>query len=89
VTSTLRTLLYQNHATAKRLAMVTATTVPCAPIGTAHTNNTTKRDSRMTNRALKPVSMCRDEKTMRTQYRGDPHDARSSSEVSRTPRKRS
>jgi hypothetical protein len=54
VTSTDRTLLYQNQATAKRFATETATTVPWAPIGTAHTSSRTKIASNRTNLALKP-----------------------------------
>ena len=53
VTSTDRTKLYQNQATAAKFATATATTVLWAPIGTAATNNKTKMDSRKTNLALK------------------------------------
>ena len=55
VISTDRTKLYQNQATSKRLTSDTATTVPCAPIGTAATIKTTKITSKRMNRILKPV----------------------------------
>lgn len=55
VISTDRTKLYQNQATSKRLTSDTATTVPCAPIGTAATIKTTKITSKRMNRILNPA----------------------------------
>lgn len=54
VTSTDLTKLYQNHANTSKLATETATTVPCAPIGTAATRRRTNIISSITNRSLKP-----------------------------------
>ena len=55
VTSTDRTKLYQNHANKTRLAMEMATTVLCAPMGTAAIMSTTKIVSRTMNWILKPT----------------------------------
>ena len=55
VTSTDLTKLYQNQANTSRLATDTATTVPCAPIGTAATRSRTKMISSKMNRSLNPV----------------------------------
>ena len=53
VTSTDRTLLYQNQAITPRLPREIPSTTPCAPMGTAAIRIATKIASRMTNRILK------------------------------------
>mmetsp|Transcript_19328 Transcript_19328/g.54760 ORF Transcript_19328/g.54760 Transcript_19328/m.54760 type:complete len:167 (+) Transcript_19328:362-862(+) len=52
VTSTDRTRLYQNHATSIKFATVIATTVPCAPMGTAAITSSANMASKKMNLAL-------------------------------------
>ena len=55
VMSTVRTTLYQNQATNNRFNTDTATTVACAPIGTAATKSNTKIISNNIKRSLNAV----------------------------------